>query len=149
MPRKCLVVIAALVAVMALPVAADAQRQTNHTLRDANGRFAPINSVSGQTIYAGVITTRFGRFVGELRVRAQGNTATASGTIYNARGSMTVSWTNTIEPQQDGSIRFVGSGRFTDGTRRYRNANGRFTFEGSIASGDYVVVADFEGNVRY
>ena len=151
MLRKSVAALAALVAVMALPLAADAQRARNHSIDGSKGRFAPINSVNNVTIYAGVVNGPIGKTVGELRVTpVEGeNRVNATGTLYHARGTIKASWTNTVEPQADGSIKFVGTGRFTGGTRRFRGATGTFTFEATTPAGQNVVIVDFEGTIRY
>jgi len=144
-------VFAALIAALLVPAAADAAR--TRSLDGSSGRFAAVDSANNVTIYAGVLKGGpIGRGTAELRVRpgTEPNTVRATGTLFNAFGTVQVAWTNTVEPQPDGSIKFVGSGRFLDGTRRYRNASGRFTFEATSQPADpQLVVAEFDGTIRY
>jgi hypothetical protein len=76
-----------------------------------------------------------------LHNRISGLTATSTGTLWFARGTIDIRATAKATMQADTSFAFTGTGRFTGGTGRFRAARGKFTVRGTIPPNDTVHTA--------
>ena len=147
-------VLAALVAVLTLPLAADAgQRKQTKRFTGTTVKVRLVDTVNNQNVYAGPISNApLGR--GAAVVRVTGNTPEGAfivvGTAFFDKGTLKIRFTDTATQNPDGSITFTSTdGRITGGTGRYRNATGRFTFNGSAPSIDATQTHTLNGSVTF
>jgi hypothetical protein len=109
-------------------------------------------AVIGQnpTTFAGELLGRpAGRSAIVLRSVASGNTATGRAVLYARGGTIKATTKNEIQPQPDGSVRFPGTFKIVDGTRRFRNATGSGTFDAVLPANSTVYEVTLSGKIRY
>ena len=70
-------------------------------------------------------------------------------TDFFAAGTMRNTFTGTSTVQADGSQVLAVEGHYTGGTARYRGVSGRYTFNGTVASGSTLLVGHSSGKVAY
>jgi hypothetical protein len=72
-------------------------------------------------------------------------------TAFVAHGSVTISLDGSLTVHAGGSLTFVGTGRVTGGTGRYRGAKGSFTFTGASpsAGAGHVDTFQYTGTITY
>jgi hypothetical protein len=147
MRTRILLAVALAISLVAIPVATG-QAGTRARNLDVSIRMAVIDQAPGAT-FAGEARSRLtGRSGVVIDTVADGEEVVGKGVLYTARGLIRANTRNTVEPQADGSIRFVGTFKITGGTRRFKGATGSGTFNGILPANSTVYEIDLEGKIR-
>src|SRR5919202_6072651 len=146
---RILFALALAAALVAVPVATSATRTTHAvqaTLKMA--RIGP-NGPNGSTFAGELVGKPTGRAAVVIRDTDSGSTSTGRAVVYARAGTIVVSTKNEIQAQPNGSVRFPGTFKVLDGTRRYKDATGRGTFDGVLRANGTVVTLKLKGKARY
>ena len=150
MRTRILLVVALVLSLVVVPAANGQSGERTRTFT-ASLKMASIgeNPPSG-SVFAGELVSRLlGRSGMTLRNQVNGSTSTGKAVVYTKNGTIRANVTNQLEPQADGSVSLPGTFRITGGTRRYRDATGRGTFQARLPANSTVFEATLTGRIRY
>jgi hypothetical protein len=112
-------------------------------------RMAVIDPAPGTT-FAGEARGRLtGRSGVVIDTVADGDEIVGKGVLYTARGTIRANTRNTVEPQADGSVRFVGTYKVTGGSGRFKGATGSGSFNGVLPANSTIYEIDLDGKIRF
>jgi hypothetical protein len=148
MRTRILLVVALAVSLVVVPAATGQSGKKTRTL-NATIHAAVIKQEAGN-VFAGELTGRpTGRAGIVIRAAPDGEEIVGRAVLYAKRGTIRATTRNVIQPQPDGSLRFVGTFKITGGTRAYRGATGSGTFEGTLPANSTYYTFDLDGKIRY
>ena len=150
MRTRILLAVALAISLVAIPVATG-QAGTRARILDMSIRMAVIEQVPGtSTKFAGEAIGRPARRSGVvIQTAADGDEVVGRAVLYARAGIIRATTRNEVQPQADGSVRFVGRFKITGGTRRFRGATGSGTFNGVLPANSTVYEIDLAGKIRY
>jgi len=142
--------LAALAAVSALVLPGVASAATSHTV-SATGKVALLSSQGTRSTGVGLFS---GKPLGATNLalvknRVVSGKINSTITVYNARGTLTVTTVQTSAAGPNGSTLFTGTGKVTGGTRAFAGATGKLVFKGTLPKGATVVSYRITGTLKY
>ncbi|HEX8121826.1 MAG TPA: hypothetical protein VF549_11235 [Solirubrobacteraceae bacterium] len=153
MLRKSVALLVALVAVLAIPLAADGASKKTVKFTNLTVKVRLIETIGENAVYAGTIAPGpLGP--GSTVVRTTGANPDGSvnvrGTAFFAKGTLQIKFSDTVTVQPDGSATFDATdGRITGGTGAYKGASGKFTFKGTAPNPDATQTHKLNGKFSY
>lgn len=84
-----------------------------------------------------------------FKITVAGTRATGTFTSYNSHGSIRGTFSQTISPQPDNSVKYAGTARVLGGTGAYRGATGNVTLTGNSPANSTIISYTITGSVRY
>jgi hypothetical protein len=150
MRTRILLAVALAISLTAVPVATGQPGTRARTL-DISVRMAVIEQIPGtSTKFAGEAVGRpVGRSGLVIKTVADGSEVVGQGVVYAKGGTVRATTRNEVQPQPDGSVRFVGTYKITGGTRRFKGATGSGKFNGVLPANSTVYDIDLDGKIRY
>jgi hypothetical protein len=117
----------------------------------AHARVAGAGTQGGKSLALGVFSgAPFGADnVVLFKFKVTGTRATGTFTSYNSHGSLRGTFTQTVSPQPDNSVKYAGTARVLGGAGAYRGATGNVTLTGNSPANSTVIFDTITGSVRY